>query len=187
MGLDPLSSPAVALLRLGFEARKTHLRRKLMSESVIAGRIQAAAHALDPHVCETVGWHSSADTGALYWIDWARSAGWDPRDEITKFADLLRFPHFEGELLRTEPHERFIPRAFLGRPFTIFETSGTTGPPKQRIGWDDYKLDYEKFSETLDETAFPPGGFWLSIGPIGPHRPRIAIQAAKARLRKAFG
>ena len=48
--------------------------------------------------------------------------------------------------------------------------------PKQRIGWDDYKTDYEAFSDTLDDAAFPRGGFWLMIGPTGPRRLRLAIE-----------
>ncbi|HMQ23777.1 MAG TPA: hypothetical protein PKE00_14890, partial [Planctomycetota bacterium] len=83
---------------------------------------------------------------------------------------------FDGEDLRTEPHESFVPRAYLGRPFTIFETGGTTGMPKQRIGWEDYKLDYEQFSETLSDASFPRGGYWLMVGPTGPRRLRLAIE-----------
>jgi hypothetical protein len=50
------------------------------------------------------------------------------------------------------------------RPFYVFETGGTTGMPKQRIGWEDHLRDYEEFSETLDENAFPRGGNWLDAG-----------------------
>ncbi len=35
-----------------------------------------------------------------------------------------------------------MPAKYKGRPYNIFETGGTTGMPKQRIGWDDYKIDY---------------------------------------------
>ena len=135
-----------------------------------------AAAALDAHVRETIQWHFSAETGCPYWLGWARAADFDPLVEVQGFAELLRFPHFDGELLRTEKPERWIPKAFAGRPFTIFETGGTTGVPKQRIGWDDYKVDYEAFSDTLDDGAFPPGGYWLMIGPTGPRRLRLAIE-----------
>ena len=135
-----------------------------------------AARALDEHVRETVRWHFSPETGTPHWLDWAAQAGWSPAEEVRSFEDLLRFPHFDGELLRTEPHERWIPRAYEGRPFTIFETGGTTGMPKQRIGWEDYKRDYEEFSETLDDEAFPRGGYWLMVGPTGPRRLRLAIE-----------
>lgn len=131
---------------------------------------------LDAHLREIVAWHFSPETGTPHWLDYAASAGWDPREEVKGFADLLKFENFDGELLRTEPHERFIPRAFEGRPFTIFETGGTTGLPKQRVGWDDYKIDYTQFSETLDDAAFPPGGYWLMVGPTGPRRLRLAIE-----------
>lgn len=136
----------------------------------------AAAAALDEHLIEIVRWHFSTETGTPYWLDWAASAGWNPAEEIETFADMNRFPHFDGELLRTEPHERWVPKAYAGRPFSIFETGGTTGMPKQRISWDDYKIDYEQFSDTLDDEEFPRGGYWLMIGPTGPRRLRLAIE-----------
>lgn len=139
--------------------------------------LEAAKAALDAHVREIVAWHFSEETGTPVWLDFAKQAGWDPRKEVQGFDDLIaRFPNFDGERLRTDPHELWIPRAFEGRPFTIFETGGTTGMPKQRIGWDDYKRDYEEFSETLDDAAFPPGGYWLMVGPTGPRRLRLAIE-----------
>ena len=130
---------------------------------------------LDEHFREIVRWHFSPETGTPFWLDWAKATGFDPAS-VQSFADLGSFPHFDGELLRSEPHERWIPKAFAGRPFTIFETGGTTGMPKQRIGWDDYKTDYEQFSATLSDAAFPRGGYWLMIGPTGPRRLRIAIE-----------
>ncbi|MEM7307795.1 MAG: hypothetical protein AAF682_14040 [Planctomycetota bacterium] len=134
------------------------------------------AEALDAHVRETVRWHFSPDTGTPRWLRWAERAGWSPLDEVQGYADLARFPEFDGEALRFEPHADWIPAAYHGRPFTIFETGGTTGLPKQRIGWDDYKLDYEEFSDSLDDEAFPRGGYWLMIGPTGPRRLRLAIE-----------
>ena len=140
-------------------------------------RIEAAQAALDAHVRDIIAHHFSPETGTPVWLDYAKSAGWDPREEVRSFADLIeRFDNFDGERLRTDAHEMWIPRAFAGRPFTIFETGGSTGMPKQRIGWDDYKLDYEEFSELLDDEAFPPGGYWLMVGPTGPRRLRLAIE-----------
>jgi len=132
--------------------------------------------ALDQHFCEIVHWHFSPETGTPYWLDWAKNAGWNPAEEVRSFADITRFQHFDGELLRREPHERWIPKAYAGRPFMIFETGGTTGMPKQRINWEDYKTDYEDFSRSLDDAAFPKGGYWLMIGPTGPRRLRLAIE-----------
>lgn len=131
---------------------------------------------LDAHVKKIVAWHFSPETGTPHWLEYAGRAGWDPLEEVQGFDDLMKFEEFDGELLRNEPHERFIPRAYEGKPFTIFETGGTTGLPKQRVGWNDYKIDYTQFSETLSDEAFPPGGFWLMVGPTGPRRLRLAIE-----------
>lgn len=140
-------------------------------------RLVAARARLDAHVREIVAWHFSPETGTPVWIEFAKTCGFDPRRDVQGFDDLVRlFPNFDGERLRQDPHELWIPRAFKGRPFTIFETGGTTGMPKQRIGWDDYKRDYELFSETLDDKTFPRGGYWLMVGPTGPRRLRLAIE-----------
>ncbi len=148
-----------------------------MSASPVDPRAAAARAALDAHVREIVRWHFSAETGTPVWLEFARTCGFDPLREVQGFDELVaRFPNFDGERLRTDPHELWIPRAFQGRPFTIFETGGTTGMPKQRIGWDDYKRDYEHFSPTLDEKSFPRGGYWLMVGPTGPRRLRLAIE-----------
>ncbi len=136
-----------------------------------------AQEALDAHVREIVSWHFSPDTGTPVWLNYAEEAGWNPAEEVRSFADLIeRFDNFDGERLRKDPHELWIPRAYAGRPFTIFETGGTTGMPKQRIGWEDYKHDYEEFSDRLDDAHFPRGGYWLMVGPTGPRRLRLAIE-----------
>ena len=135
-----------------------------------------AAAELDAHLQEILQWHFSEETGSPYWLDWKKDAGWDPREEVKSIADIARFDHFEDEVLRDEPNERFVPKGFGDRPFNIFETGGTTGLPKQRIGWDDYKHDYEQFSETLDDEFFPRGGNWIMVGPTGPRRLRLAVE-----------
>jgi len=48
--------------------------------------------------------------------------------------------------------------------------------PKQRIGWDDYKVDYEEFSDHYGPDFFPKGSNWLMVGPTGPRRLRLAIE-----------
>ena len=139
--------------------------------------IRAAEEARDAHVRDILKWHFSPETGTPVWLEWAEKAGWNPAEEVEGFADIVeRFENFDDEGLRKDPHERWIPRAFEGQPFTIFETGGTTGMPKQRIGWEDYKHDYEEFSDTLDDEHFPKNGFWLMIGPTGPRRLRLSIE-----------
>jgi phenylacetate-coenzyme A ligase PaaK-like adenylate-forming protein len=135
-----------------------------------------AAARLDEHLREMIAWHFSPETGCAFWLDWAKRAGWDPRVEVRTFGDLNKFPHFEDVWLRDEQNERFVPAGFGDRPFNIFETGGTTGVPKQRVGWDDYKVDYEEFGDNLSDEFFPRGGKWLMMGPTGPRRLRLAIE-----------
>ena len=130
---------------------------------------------LDAHLREIIDWHFSPATGCPFWLDWARQ-NFDPRGEIKSFADLLKFPNFQDQWLRELQPEVWVPAAFQDKPFNIFETGGTTGMPKQRIGWHDYKVDYEEFSGKLSDEHFPRGVAWLMVGPTGPRRLRLAIE-----------
>jgi phenylacetate-coenzyme A ligase PaaK-like adenylate-forming protein len=143
---------------------------------------------LDAHTRQIIQWHFSPDTGCPFWLEHAAKHKLDPIRDVQKFDDITKvFDHFHDDVLRFEQPERWIPRKYLGRPFSIFETGGTTGMPKQRIGWDDYKIDYEQFSASLEESQFPHGSYWLMIGPTGPRRLRLAIEhLANFRGSSAF-
>ncbi|MDB6124315.1 MAG: hypothetical protein JWQ71_3308 [Pedosphaera sp.] len=130
---------------------------------------------LDAHVREMVQWHFSPETGCPFWLEWAKK-NFDPRKEINSFADMVKFPHFQDEWLRDLQNEVWVPKQYKGKPFNIFETGGTTGMPKQRIGWEDYKTDYSEFSEKISDEHFPRNHYWLMVGPTGPRRLRLAIE-----------
>ena len=92
----------------------------------------ASRAALDVWVREVVDWHFDPSTGSPFWLDFAKKAGWDPRREITSFADLRRFGQFEDEALRGGPVQRWIPKGLEGKPVFVFETGGTTGTHRLR-------------------------------------------------------
>ncbi len=137
--------------------------------------IQIAQAQLDAHLREILTWHFSPETGCSFWLEWAKNH-FDPRKEVRKFEDLKKFPHFQDEWLRDLQPEVWVPAQFKGKPFNIFETGGTTGMPKQRIGWEDYKVDYSEFSDKIADEHFPRGHYWLMVGPTGPRRLRLAIE-----------
>lgn len=137
---------------------------------------ETAKAQLEAHLRDIIEWHFNPETGSQFWLNWAAKAGWDPRAEINRVEDLLKFPHFEDEWLRDLQPEVWVPKAFAGRPFNIFETGGTTGMPKQRIGWEDYKTDYSEFSDKISDEHFPRNHYWLMMGPTGPRRLRLAIE-----------
>ena len=71
---------------------------------------------------------------------------------------------------------RWVPKAYADKPIFVFETGGSTGVPKSRIAHEDFRIDYENFSETLPDDAFPKGADWLMVGPSGPRRLRLAVE-----------
>ncbi len=139
-------------------------------------RAQAAKAQLDAHVREIVEWHFNPETGCPFWLDFAAKLDWDPRREINSFADLRKFPPFQDEWLRGGPVRRWLPKGLEGKPLFTFETGGTTGVPKSRLQIQDFRTDYEMFSETLPDEYFPRGANWLMLGPSGPRRLRLAVE-----------
>jgi len=136
----------------------------------------SASQKLDVWVREVVDWHFDPATGSPFWLDFARTAGWDPRREVKGFADLARFPEFQDEWLRGGPVQRWIPKGIDGKPIFVFETGGTTGIPKTRIASEDFRIDYEIYSDSLSDAHFPKGSNWLMLGPSGPRRLRLAVE-----------
>src|SRR5260370_18845692 len=175
----------------GIESRRFDSRRRsvvswpdpqvkttpMPSDSMLKPLTGTTSDQLETHLREIIRWHFSPETGCPFWLDWAKKAGWYPVKEVNSLADLVaKFPHFQDEWLRDLQPEVWVPMNYRGRPFNIFETGGTTGMPKQRIGWDDYKTDYEEFSAKISDDHFPRGGAWLMLGPPRPRRLRLAIE-----------
>ncbi len=139
-------------------------------------RVSDAKRKLDAHVQEIVRWHFDPESGTPFWLDFASKLDFDPREEVRGFEDLRKFPIFEDGWLRGGPLRRWVPKAYRDRPIYVFETGGTTGIPKSRISIDDFRIDYEIFSETLPEERFPRGSNWLMLGPSGPRRLRLSVE-----------
>jgi phenylacetate-coenzyme A ligase PaaK-like adenylate-forming protein len=142
----------------------------------LSAKVREAKEQLDAHVRSTVAWHFDPETGCPFWLDFAAGLSWDPRKEIRCFEDLRKFPPFEDSWLRGGPVRRWIPRGLAGKPAYVFETGGTTGVPKSRVAIEDFRIDYELFSDTLPEEYFPRGANWLMLGPSGPRRLRLAVE-----------
>ncbi len=143
-----------------------------MSDSAIS----AARERLDAHVRDIVRWHFDPATGCPFWLERATTLGFDPIAAITTYEDLDRFGPFEDEWLRGGPVRRWVPKAYANSPVYTFETGGSTGVPKSRIAVNDFRIDYENFSETLPDASFPKGSDWLMVGPTGPRRLRLAVE-----------
>src|SRR5712692_8986445 len=139
-------------------------------------KVRRAREQLDAHVREIVAWHFNPETGTPFWLERAKTLGFDPRKEVQGLDDLKKFGLFEDESLRGGPVRRWVPKAYQDKPIYVFETGGTTGIPKTRINIQDFRADYEMFSDTLPEEHFPKGANWLMLGPSGPRRLRLAVE-----------
>jgi phenylacetate-coenzyme A ligase PaaK-like adenylate-forming protein len=146
------------------------------TDTALPQQVAAARGALDDWVREIVAWHFDPATGCPFWLEYASKLQWDPRREIKGFADLSKFESFEDEWLRGGPVQRWIPKGLAGKPVFVFETGGTTGVPKTRVAFEDFRTDYELFSNTLPDQFFPKGSNWLMLGPSGPRRLRLAVE-----------
>jgi phenylacetate-coenzyme A ligase PaaK-like adenylate-forming protein len=149
------------------------------SESItadLADAVQKARDRLDAHTREVVQWHFHESTGSPFWLEKKSELNFDPLTEVNGYDDLKKFPLFEDEWLRGGPVRRWVPKALADKPTYVFETGGTTGIPKSRVVIDDFRIDYEVFSETLPDEYFPKGSNWLMLGPSGPRRLRLAVE-----------
>jgi phenylacetate-coenzyme A ligase PaaK-like adenylate-forming protein len=142
----------------------------------IESQSKLAREKLDAHVREVVDWHFDPKTGTPFWLERVKKLGFDPRKTVKGFDDLKIFGLFEDEWLRGGPVRRWVPLALQDKPIYVFETGGTTGIPKSRIGIEDFRTDYSMFSDTLPERYFPKGSNWLMLGPSGPRRLRLAVE-----------
>ena len=131
---------------------------------------------LDEHTYNMVQRHFHESTGCPFWLQKKAEFGFDPLTEVNGYEDLKKFPLFEDEWLRGGPVERWRMKDMETLPTYVFETGGTTGIPKSRLVVNDFRDDYELFSDTLPDEYFPRGANWLMLGPSGPRRLRLAVE-----------
>ena len=85
------------------------------ASKTLTPRAEAAREKLDAWVREVVAWHFDPQTGTPFWLEWAESAGFDPRKTVKGYADLDRFGFFQDEWLRGGPVRRFVPKGYANR------------------------------------------------------------------------
>jgi phenylacetate-coenzyme A ligase PaaK-like adenylate-forming protein len=144
--------------------------------STLDEKVKNARAQLDEHVRTVVRWHFSPETGTPFWLEKAKSYKFNPLKDVQTFDDLKLFGFFEDDWLRGGPVNRWVPRGLADKPWFVFETGGTTGIPKSRVVADDFRIDYEMFSDSLPEKFFPRKSNWLMLGPSGPRRLRLAVE-----------
>jgi len=116
-------------------------------------------------------WHFDPATGSPFWLRAADDLGFDPRRDVHTVADLARFPNLVDRL-REVPAYDLVPRGYGADPGIagVFDSGGTTGPPKRVVFLDDW-MDWLTAYSAADLAArrCPTGVDWLAVAPSGPH------------------
>lgn len=125
----------------------------------------------DEFIQAAMAWHFDPATGAPFWIERARTLGFDPRTDVKTHADLALFPDVTDEL-RDVPVTALIPRGYGPRPdvVAVIESGGTTGPPKALPLMADFaQLMVDRDVHIFEHYGLTREKNWLLFAPSGPH------------------
>ncbi|MCA9255108.1 MAG: hypothetical protein KDA33_05695, partial [Phycisphaerales bacterium] len=132
-----------------------------------------SAESLDERLARILAIHFDPDGGAPYWLEKAKSLGFDPRRIIRDAADLPRLGFMHAAELRRRPLSDFTPKAIWNahQDLVIVQTGGTLGAPIWAAYTpDEYNAAFvDPFVIAARHVGFPTGGAWLYVGPSGPH------------------
>jgi len=121
---------------------------------------------LDEWTRRVVATHFDPDGGTPYWLDRQADRGIDVRERVDGFADLREvFEPMDEEPLRTRPAADFAPRSLSGDR-RVYETGGTTGPPKRVVMRDYWREQAAWTARVLADWQLPTGDV-LGLGPPG--------------------
>ena len=131
------------------------------AEASLETNIKQSRASLDAWVREVVQWHFNPETGCTFWLNYAQTLSFDPRDAIQTYDDLRVFP-FQDELrgVRTPAGTKVF-----RSPVYTFERAAAQCS-KSRINSRNF-LRYEAFSATLPDEDFPKGSTVIAR-PTGP-------------------
>jgi hypothetical protein len=118
----------------------------------------------------TMAWHFSPATGSPYWTARMPDLGFHPLTDVRTADDLALFEGVRVDWAAI-PASQLVPRGYSpDTVFGVFESGGTTGPPKRIVDATSRRRNVAWQSGILDSQGFPrDGGGWLHVGPTGPH------------------
>ncbi|MFN9371907.1 MAG: hypothetical protein ACK6D3_08490, partial [Planctomycetaceae bacterium] len=61
--------------------------------------LKAAQDKLDAHVREIIEWHFNPATGCPFWLERAKSLGFDPRKAVQTYDDLMFLKYLDDDWL----------------------------------------------------------------------------------------
>jgi acyl-CoA synthetase (AMP-forming)/AMP-acid ligase II len=125
----------------------------------------------DEFIQAAMEWHFGPETGSRFWLARARSLPFDPRADVRSFDDLALFPNVTDELRGVRAAD-LIPRGYGEHADVVgvFESGGTTGPPKRVVFLRDWwELSLAAITTYHEARGVPRDRDWLVLFPSGPH------------------
>jgi phenylacetate-coenzyme A ligase PaaK-like adenylate-forming protein len=125
----------------------------------------------DEFIRAAMKWHFNPETGCAFWLERAKTLGFDPRADVRTHDDLRLFPNVASELRHVRA-EDLIPKGYGERPDVIgfYESGGTTGAPKRVVLMGDWLNRMVGWSNArLDRHGVPRAVNWLGVIPTDPH------------------
>jgi len=125
----------------------------------------------DEYIRAAIAWHFNPATGSRFWVNRAKTLGFDPRTDVRSPDDLRLFPNVADEL-RGVSADDLIPAGYGPSADIVgmFESGGTTGEPKRVVLMRDWLDRLMHWSDAnLDAHGFPRDVHWLGVIPSGPH------------------
>ncbi|MEQ8663600.1 MAG: hypothetical protein RLW62_22510 [Gammaproteobacteria bacterium] len=115
--------------------------------------------------------HCDAANGSPYWLERQAELGFSLVSRIACLDDFDLLGAFDLEALRRRPVTDFMPRHVAAAPLLFAETGGTTGvPATTAYSMGDFHAAFvAPLLNRLEGSAVFRGGFWLWLGPSGPH------------------
>src|SRR5206468_3051106 len=89
-----LGSPRESRKKLVHPLRRVPTYMSTTIPAALQAKANEARQRLDAHVREIVAWHFNPETGAPFWLEKAKSLGFNPREEVKGFEDLKKFGLF---------------------------------------------------------------------------------------------
>jgi phenylacetate-coenzyme A ligase PaaK-like adenylate-forming protein len=142
----------------------------------------------DAYLRSALAWHFGEDTGSPFWLRAAKQLEFNPMTDVETFTDLRLFPNLVDQL-RDVPVEDLIPRGYGSPPPVprIFESGGTTGPPKRTAQLPDWLEQVTRWQmEDFTAGGFVAGRGLLCLMPNGPHGVGYFSRVVSERLGSVF-
>ncbi|CAM5431338.1 hypothetical protein SALBM135S_03626 [Streptomyces alboniger] len=123
-------------------------------------RVPQLGVGLDTWTRRMMRWHFEPETASPFWAARRATLGFDPLKDVDGFAALELFGLFDKAELRAARARDLRPRGYRDRPFRVFETGGTTGPPCRIVNVTRLAYDVEIYRTVLETRGVPAATCW---------------------------